>query len=137
MKNLFNFGFVALILVVLGCNCQKFKEIVDKAKETPTNTPTVSNTSSSPASSSSPTSSTSPTKSSSGALTKAQFNELKNGLSYSEVVDILGKEGKELKTTKVGSTKISTYQFEGSDNTFIFCNFTNDKMSFKSDANLK
>ena len=131
MKNLFNFGFVALILVVLGCNCQKFKDLADQAKQTPTNTPTVSNTSSSP------TSSSSPTKSSSGALTKAQFNQLKNGLSYSEVVDILGKEGKELKTTRVGSTKISTYQFSGSDNSFIFCNFTNDKMSFKSDANLK
>ena len=58
-------------------------------------------------------------------------------MSLKEVNDILGKEGEETSSSKVGSTKISTYKWEGKDYAYIFCNFTNDKLTFKSQANLK
>ena len=130
MKNLLNLGFIILLLVVLGCNCQqKLQEIVDKA-ETPSPTPsTASNTTSSPASSS-------PATSTSG-LTKAKFEQLNNGMSYKEVVAILGKEGEESSSTEVGKTKIRSMKWQGEKYELIFANFTNDKMTFKSQANLK
>jgi len=133
MKNLFNIGFVVLILVVLGCNCQKFKDLADEAKNSPSPTPYVSNTSSSPTSSSSPPSS----PSSSSGLTMAKYDQIKDGMSYKEVTDIIGKEGTEQSSSKVGSTTIKTMKWQGVDYEFIFVNFTNDKVTFKSQANLK
>jgi hypothetical protein len=133
MKNLFNIGFVVLILVVLGCNCQKFKELADEAKNSPSPTPNVSNTSSSPTSSSTPTS----TSSSKSGLSMAKYDQIKDGMSYKEVTDIIGKEGTEQSSSKVGSTVIKTMKWQGDDYEFIFVNFTNDKVTFKSQANLK
>jgi Beta-lactamase inhibitor (BLIP) len=128
MKNLFNLGFVVLLLVVLGCNCQrKLQEIAEQAK-TPTPTPN---------SSSSPTSSSSPSTSSSSGLTKVKYEQLKNGMTYKEVVAILGKEGEETSSSQVGSTKIATMKWQGDNYEYIFANFSNDKMTFKSQANLK
>jgi hypothetical protein len=133
MKNLYNFGFVVLLLVVLGCNCQRLREITEEGKTSPSSTPYVSNTSSSPTSSSSPSSS----PSSSGGLTLAKYNQIKDGMSLKEVNDLLGKEGQESSSSKVGSTKIATYKWQGEGYEYIFCNFTNDKLTFKSQANLK
>jgi hypothetical protein len=131
MKNLYNIGFVVLVLVVLGCNCQRLKELADEGKTSPSSTPYVANTSSSP------TSSTSPTTSSTSGLTLEKYNQIKDGMSLKEVNDLLGKEGQESSSSKVGSTKIATYKWQGNDYEYIFCNFTNDKLTFKSQANLK
>ncbi len=132
MKNLLNLGFVVLLLVVLGCNCQKkLQDIADQSKS-PSPTPaTSSNTSSSPTTSSTPSTSTL------ADLTKAKYDQLKNGMTYQEVVDILGKEGEETSSSEVGKTKIRTMKWQGEKYAYIFVNFTNDKMSFKSQANLK
>ncbi len=129
MKNLLNLGFIVLLLVVLGCNCQqKLQEIAESSK-TPSSTPTtLSNTSSSPASS--------PSTRSSG-LTKAKFEQLQNGMSYKEVVSILGKEGVEVSSSQIGKTKITSMRWQDPNNEVIYVNFTNDKMTFKSEANLK
>jgi hypothetical protein len=137
MKNLYNIGFVVLVLVVLGCNCQKLQELANEGKTSPSATPYVANTSTSPTSSS-PTS-TSPTSSpsSTSGLSMAKFEQLKDDMSYREVVNILGMEGEEKSSTKVGSTTIKTFQFKGKGYEYIFCNFTNDKLTFKSQANLK
>jgi Beta-lactamase inhibitor (BLIP) len=134
MKNLFNLGFVVLLLVVLGCNCQKIQELANQSKTTPSNSPTVANTSSSPTSSSSPSTSSS---SSSGGLTKAKYDQLKNGMTYKEVVNVLGKEGEETSSSEVGKTTIRTMKWQGENYAYVFVNFTNDKMTFKSQANLK
>jgi len=131
MKNLYNIGFVVLILVVLGCNCQRFKDMAEESRPTPSSTPYVSNTDSSP------TTTSSPTTSSSGGLTKAKYEQLKNGMTYKEVVAILGKEGEETSSSQVGSTKIATMKWQGNNYEYIFVNFSNDKMTFKSQANLK
>jgi Beta-lactamase inhibitor (BLIP) len=134
MKNLFNLGFVVLLFVVLGCNCQKIQELANQSKTTPSNSPTVANTSSSPTSSSSPSTSSS---SSSGGLTKAKYDQLKNGMTYKEVVNVLGKEGEETSSSEVGKTTIRTMKWQGENYAYVFVNFTNDKMTFKSQANLK
>ena len=130
MKNLLNLGFIVLLLVVLGCNCQqKLQEIVDESKTPSPGPSTSSNTTSSPASSS-------PSTSSSG-LTKAKFEQLNIGMSYKEVVTILGKEGEESSSTVIGKTKIRSMKWQGEKYELIYANFTNDKMTFKSQANLK
>jgi hypothetical protein len=140
MKNLNNVGFVVLLLVVLGCNCQeKLQEIADKGKTPSSASPSGANASTTPASSSptsSPSSSNSP-RSTGDGLTMAKYDQLKDGMSYREVVNILGIEGKEAKTTKVGAATITTYEFSGKGNETIFCNFTNDKLTFRTQANLE
>ncbi len=130
MKNLYNLGLIFLLLVGLGCNCQqKLQEIAESSK-TPDSTPsTSSNTSSTPGSSS--------RSSSSSGLTKEKFDQIKNGMSYKEVVSILGKEGEEVSSTQVGKTKIASMKWQGTNSEVIYVNFTNDKSTFKSQANLK
>lgn len=138
MKNLSNVGFVVLLLFVLGCNCQsKLQELADQGKTSPSPSPTVANTLTTPNDSPSPTTSTPRSSSSSDGLTMAKYDQIKDGMSYREVADILGTEGEEQSSSRVGSTTIKTYQFKGKGYEYIFCNFTNDKLSFKSQANLK
>jgi hypothetical protein len=145
MKNLYNFGFVVLLLVVLGCNCQRFQDLADRGRTSPSATPVVANTSNSPVSSSptatpdSSPASSSPSSSprASGGLTMAKYEQIKDDMSYQEVVNILGMEGEEKSNTKIGGTTLKSYQFKGKGYEYIFCNFTNDKLTFKSQANLK
>ena len=52
----------------------------------------------------------------------AKYDQLKDGMSYKEVVDIIGKEGTEQSSSKVGSTVIKTMKWQGDDYEFIFVN---------------
>jgi hypothetical protein len=67
----------------------------------------------------------------------AKYDQIQDDMSYRQVVDILGVEGEEKSSTKVGNSTIKTFQFKGKGYEYIFCNFTNDKLTFKSQANLK
>lgn len=129
MKNLYNVGFVALILVVLGCNCQRMQEWADQQKNTPSSTPVAS---SSPSTQSSPSSS-----SSSSGLTMDKYNQIKNGMSYQEVKDIIGKEGTETMSSGEGKYKVESYKWEGDQYQFISVVFTGGKVQSKVQANLK
>ena len=127
MKNLFNVGFVVLILVVLGCNCQRLKEMADERKSTPTNSsPTSSSPSTSPAS----------TDNKSG-LTMDKYNQIKNGMSYQEVKDIIGREGTQTMSSGEGKYKVESYKWEGDNYQFISVVFTGGKVQSKVQANLK
>jgi Beta-lactamase inhibitor (BLIP) len=130
MKNLFNLGFVVLLLVVLGCNCQqKLQEIANQSK-TPSSTPsTSSNTSSSPTSSSSPASKSS--------LSLDKYNQIKNGMTYKEVVAIIGSDGTETSSSGEGKYKVTSYQWKGGDYEYIYGVFMGDKLTSKTQANLK
>jgi Beta-lactamase inhibitor (BLIP) len=132
MKNLYNLGLVVLLLVVLGCNCQqKLQEIADKSKETPSSSPNVSNTSSSPKT-------TTPTKNGKASLSLDKYNQIKNGMSYKDIVNIIGSEGVETMSSGDGKYKVTSYKWEGEgDFEFIYAVFTGDKMSSKTQANLK
>ncbi|HEY8560537.1 MAG TPA: hypothetical protein VIL74_09190 [Pyrinomonadaceae bacterium] len=133
MKNLYNVGLVVLVLVVLGCNCQRLKELADEGKTTERPTPVAANTSSSP----SGTVSSSPATSAAGGLTLAKFNEIKDGMSVRDVNNLLGKQGELSSSTRGGNSKIETYKWQGNGFEYIFCNFTDDKLTFKTQANLK
>ena len=127
MKNSLNLVLVILFLVVLGCSCPKMDELTKKIENSSTPRPT-------PSSSESPDDSITTSK---PGVTLDNYNKLKDDMSYSKVVEILGSEGKEISTYKVGKTKIVSYQWEGSGYAYIFANFTDDKLTFKSNANLK
>lgn len=123
MKNLYNVGFVALIFVVLGCNCQRMQEWADQQKNKPGSTPAAS---SSPA-----------TSGSSSGLTMDKYNQIKNGMSYQEVKDIIGKEGTETMSSGEGKYKVESYKWEGDQYQFISVVFTGGKVQSKVQANLK
>lgn len=129
MKNLYNFGFVALLLVVLGCNCQRFQNLGDQSK-TPTG--------STPVTSSSPTSNSSPanTDKKSG-LTLEKFNQIKNGMSYKEVVDIIGSEGTQIASSGEGKYKVESYKWDGENFQYILITFMGEKMYSKNQNGLK
>ena len=129
MKNLYNFGFVALLLVVLGCNCQKLQELANEGKSTPASTPA---TTSSPSSSSSPASTDKKT-----GLTLDKYNQIKNGMSLQEVKDIIGSEGTETMSSGEGKYKVESYKWEGQNYQFISVVFTGGKVQSKVQANLK
>jgi hypothetical protein len=71
------------------------------------------------------------------SLTKAKYDKIKGDMTYKQVVAIIGSEGVEMSSTFVGKTRIVTYKWKGAENEYIFCNFTNNKLTFKSQANLK
>lgn len=134
MKNLTNFGFVVLLLVVLGCNCDKIKQLANK-DDGPSPSPAASSSpEKSPSSASSPKASSS---SDAAGITQANYDRIDNGMSRKEVEDILGGAGERVSSSQIGKTKIESWKWAGKNYAFIFVNFTNDKVTFKSEANLK
>ncbi|MCY7375387.1 MAG: DUF3862 domain-containing protein [Pyrinomonadaceae bacterium] len=130
MKNSVNLVFVALLLVVLGCSCPNaLKNLnLDNKGTTPTtpnSTPYIANTANSP------------TTKSKAVLSMASYNQIKNGMKYSEAVKILGGEGAEVSTSEIGKYKTATYKWDGENYSYIILTFQNDKLMFKSQANLK
>ncbi len=127
MKNSLNLVLVILVFIVLGCNCQK---IQDMAKEAENASKTNTTTTSSPSNSS--------TKSDDKSdLTLDKYNQIKNGMSYKEVSDILGKEGVETMDSGSGKYRVQSFKWEGDDYKFITIVMTGDKVSSKFQANLK
>lgn len=126
MKNKFNLGFVALLLVVLGCSCPKLDEL---KKSDNTTTP-----SSSP---NAPTTTTTPVTKADSGLSMDKYNQLKNGMSYKEAVAIMGSEGEEMSSSEIGKYKTVSYKWSGDNFQFIFAVFQNDKMLSKSQTGLK
>ncbi len=130
MKNSLNFGLVALLFVVLGCSCPFLKNLKLDEKEDapkPAATPSVANTATPKVKSSDKTAS----------LTLDDYNQLKNGMSKSEVEQILGSEGEQVSSSEIGKYKIETYKWQGENFSFVIITFRNDKVFSKSQANLK
>jgi Domain of Unknown Function with PDB structure (DUF3862) len=132
MKNSLNMVIVVFVLIVLGCSCPKMddiqKKIDESAKKTTNNSDsTVANTA------------TAPKQSTETAnLTKAKYEQIKTGMKYSAVKDIIGEEGEEMSSTESGKYKIQTYKWSGEDFSYIIATFMNDKMQSKAKSgNLK
>jgi hypothetical protein len=128
-KNTLNIVLVTLALVVMGCQCGKLQELANSSSSTP---------SSSPSTSSSPSDSKSDSKPVEKAgLSLDKYNRLKNGMSYKEVVEIMGSDGVETMSSGEGKYKVTSYKWEGDDFQFVYTTFMGDKLSSKTQANLK
>lgn len=130
MKNSANLGFIVLLLMALGCACPKLNNLGGgdnrSINTAPSSTPFVANTSDTPK-----------TTGGNSDITQAKYNQLKNGMSYSEAVQILGSEGNEVSSSEIGKYKNATYKWDGANYAFIILTFQNDKLLFKSQSNLK
>lgn len=76
-------------------------------------------------------------ESSKSALTLEKYNRIKNGMSYRQVVEIIGVEGTEMSSSEIGKYKTASYKWEGEKFQMIFGTFQNDKLLSKTQANLK
>lgn len=70
-------------------------------------------------------------------LTLAKYNQINNGMSYEEAVKIIGSEGTETSNSTIGQMKIASYKWEGEKSAKIFSTFKDNKLSSKSQINLK
>ncbi len=85
-----------------------------------------------------PTSSSIPKpKPSDAGLTKANFKKIKTGMSYKEVVEILGEEGDELTKSVAAGQSIATYMWSAGTFSNVTLTFRNDKLISKFQMGLK
>lgn len=71
------------------------------------------------------------------AISMAKYEQLKNGMTYQDVVKIIGSEGEQTSNSKIGTTEISSYRWQGANYSNIFATFSGDKLSAKSQNGLK
>lgn len=117
-QHVFIVACVGCLWLALILGCTQLKEISNSGQTTPpaaspTNTAT---TSSSPARS---TTNDSPSNAeipaSTAGVTMANFNRLQKGMTYAQVVQILGKEGKEEGVLGSGAEKIVMYKWDADE----------------------
>ena len=70
-------------------------------------------------------------------VTKEKYDKLKTGMSYEEVVKIIGWEGEEMSQNEVGGTKTVMYMWQNPDGSNMNAMFQNDKLIQKSQFGLK
>jgi hypothetical protein len=117
-----------LLLLSLGCSCQKFAEMLNKSSDKPsspgTNTATSSTT-------------PKPEKNSQNDLTLAKYNQIRVGTSRSEVESILGGKGEEVSSSEGGGIRFTVIKWEGENFSSIILTFKNDKVLTRSQVGLK
>ncbi len=132
MKNSLNIVIVVFFLFVLGFYCPKMEYIKKKIDESAKKT--TDNSNSTPANTATVPKQTADTAN----LTKAKYEQIKTGMKYAQVKDIIGEEGEEMSSTESGKYKIQTYKWSGEDFSYIIAAFMNDKMQSKTKSgNLK
>jgi len=131
MKNSNALSLVLIIgiFIVIGCSCPQLDELKRGGSSNRTTTPT----SGTPAANENKTGS----GSSDTALTMEKYNQIKNGMTYKQVAEIIGSEGTETMSSGEGKYKVTSYKWEGENFQFITCVFMGDKMTSKVQANLK
>ena len=133
MKKSLSLVLIALMFVVLGCSLDRFTGgDGDDSAPTP-----VSDSSDSKSDDKSDDSSSDSSSSGGGDLTMENYEKIKSGASYSEVKEILGSEGTETRSSSVGNSEYKSYKWEGDKFVRIYVNFKDDKMTSKSQTNLK
>ena len=139
MKNSLNLVLAILFFVVLGCACPNMEEIAKQIDESSKNANSTSNSNSAtPSNNNSSNNNSSNTSSSSKSnLTLEKYNQIKNGMSHQEVVEILGSEGIEQSSSGDGKYKVDSYKWEGDNYKFITVIFMGDKVNSKVQYGLK
>jgi hypothetical protein len=133
MKNSLNMVIVVFVLIVLGCSCPKMEDIqkkIDESTKKTSNSDNVGNTATKPAKDDGEVKSSSD-------ITMDKYNKIKNGMSYKEVKDIIGKEGTETMSSGNGKYKVTSYQWKGDGFAFISVVLMGDKVTSKVQANLE
>ena len=69
-------------------------------------------------------------------VTYAEYQQIENGMSYQEVVNIIDEEGEELSNTTLGDLTILMYQWINSDFSNMTATFENDKLTSKAQFGL-
>lgn len=70
-------------------------------------------------------------------ISKDKFDKVKIGMSYDEVVKIIGSEGNETSSTRIGKTELKSYKWSGEGNSAIYGTFRNGELSSKRQFGLK
>jgi outer membrane protein assembly factor BamE (lipoprotein component of BamABCDE complex) len=127
--NALSLVITVFVFLVIACSCPSMSEIQKKIEEEQQRQSR---------SNSSNSSNTGAVKSSlKNALSLEQYNRLKTGMTYDEVADIMGSPGTETSSSQIGRFKTSSYKWEGEDFQMVLCVFSNDKLTSKTQANLK
>jgi hypothetical protein len=128
-SNALSMVLVIGIMVVIGCSCPQLDELKKGSTDSSNRT-----TSGTPASSGDGSTSDG---SKNTALTMEKYNQIKNGMSYKQVVEIIGSEGTETMSSGEGKYKVTSYKWEGDNYQFINAVFMGDKLNSKVQSNLK
>ena len=129
MKNSLTSVLAIIMFAVLGCNLSNYTDKDDKPTVETTNPTADSSPKSKSDSDVSPSKSndSESTSSSPVGLTMSNFNRLQNGMSYEEVVKILGSEGEQTSETKFSSL----YKWKGEKFAAVYVTFIDRKLSSK------
>lgn len=119
MKNLL--GLMVMVVVVISCSSGKREGTNSNSTANSNNTTKTE---------------TSTRTDGTATLTRAKYEQIQMGMTYDEVVKILGP-GEEAETYTANSAKVVKYKWAGDNNARITATFSNGKMSFKTRANLK
>jgi hypothetical protein len=133
MKNLLGLAVVAVVLINIGCGADGERNTVINVKKESLPTQTAPNSNTQPANVVGINSNSGPKTN----LTMEKYNSLKEGMSYEEVVKILGAEGTKAPGSQEGKDKPITYKWEGEDYSTVFITFQNNKMNYKTNVGLK
>jgi uncharacterized membrane protein len=133
MKNSLNIVIVVFVLIVLGCSCPKMEDIQKKIDESAKKT----NSSDNAANTATKTAKDDDEVKDPSGLTMEKYNKIKNGMSYKEVKDIVGKEGNETMSSGNGKYKVTSYQWKGENYSFLSVVLMGDKVTSKTQANLE
>lgn len=117
-QHLFTVAFVGCLWLALIPGCTPSKESSNSGQITspatsPTNTATTSSSPARSATNNSLTNASTPARA--AGVTMANFNRLQNGMTYAQVVEILGKEGEQSSVMESGGTKIVMYKWDADE----------------------
>lgn len=135
-KNNLNLVIITGIFMVISCACPKPDNNSTSNAEPSPAVPSAANKSSTPASVANASANTA---TSTAGVTLANFNQIKTGMKYDEVVKILGKEGEVISESEVAGYKTVMYKWDGSGGFGANMNamFQNGKLMSKSQLGLK
>ncbi|MDH3494831.1 MAG: DUF3862 domain-containing protein [Acidobacteriota bacterium] len=74
---------------------------------------------------------------SSSDITMAKYEKIENGMSVSEVEEIIGSKGEETSSSSIGNSSYKSYRWKGDKFSFISVRFKDDKVNSKSQYGLK
>ena len=129
MKKSLTLVLAILLFVVLGCSLSS----LTKKDDAPT---PVTDSKTGDSTDTKTTDTTEKPTTSSGTLTLDNFNKIKTGMSYEEVVKILGSEGTETSSSTVGKYELKSYKWEGEKFVRVYASFRNNELRTKSQSGL-